>query len=106
MLRVVADGPDRHIPTPRHVSANLHRTTSGLSGDHAAHPEGEGMASTRPSQRDMAAARKAARREDMDRAIAEGRLVIRKMTAEERAQSDARVAAAEVRAGRSQRRGR
>ena len=106
MLRVVADGPDRHIPTPRHVSANLHRTTSGLSGDHAAHPEGEGMASTRPSQRDMAAARKAARREDMDRAIAEGRLVVRKMTAEERAQSDARVAAAEVRAGRSQRRGR
>ena len=42
----------------------------------------------------------------MDRAIAEGRLVVRKMTAEERAQSDARVAAAEVRAGRRPRRGR
>ena len=105
MLRVAADGPDRHRDA-RHVSANLHPTTSGLSGDHVAHPEGEGMAPPRPSQRDMAAARKAARQEDMDRAIAEGRLVVRKMTAEERAQSDARVAAAEVRAGRRPRRGR
>jgi hypothetical protein len=62
------------------------------------------MASPRPSQRDLAAAKKAARQEDMDRAIAEGRLVVRKMTAEERAQSDARAAAAKVRAGRRQRR--
>jgi hypothetical protein len=62
------------------------------------------MAPLRPSQRDLAAAKKAARQEDMDRAIAEGRLVVRKMTAEERAQSDARRAAGEVRAGRRQRR--
>jgi hypothetical protein len=41
----------------------------------------------------------------MDRAIAEGRLIVRKMTAEERAQSDARwAAAANARAGRRQRR--
>ena len=48
----------------------------------------------RPTQRDLAAARKAERQKDMDRAIAEGRLTVRSMTAEERAQSDARVAAA------------
>lgn len=65
------------------------------------------MTPLRPSQRDLAAAKKAARQEDMDRAIAEGRLVVRKMTAEERAQSDARRAArAGVRAGLRQRRGR
>jgi hypothetical protein len=48
----------------------------------------------RPSQRQLAAVRKAERQRDMDRAIAEGRLTVRPMTAEERAQSDARVAAA------------
>jgi hypothetical protein len=64
------------------------------------------MAPPRPSQRDLAAAKKAARQEDMDRAIAEGRLVVRKMTAEERAQSHAGVAGAEGRAGRRPRRGR
>jgi hypothetical protein len=65
------------------------------------------MAPPRLSQRDLAAAKKAARQEDMDRAIAEGRLVVRKMTAEERAQSDARrAAAAGMRAGSRQRRGR
>ena len=48
----------------------------------------------RPSQRELAAARKAVRRQEMDRAIAEGRLTVRGMTAEERAQSDARFAAA------------
>jgi hypothetical protein len=63
------------------------------------------MAHPRPSQRDLAAARKLVRQQDMDRAIAEGRLVVRKMTAEERAQSDARwTAAANARAGRRQRR--
>jgi hypothetical protein len=62
------------------------------------------MAPPRPSQRDLAAAKKAARQQDMDRAIAEGRLVVRKMTAEERTQSDARAAAAKARAGRRQRR--
>jgi hypothetical protein len=47
----------------------------------------------RPSQSDLAAAKKAARQEEMKAAIAEGRLVIRQMTDEERAQSDARRAA-------------
>jgi hypothetical protein len=63
------------------------------------------MAHQRPTQRELAAAKKAARQHDMDRAIAEGRLVVRKMTAEERAQSDTRwPAAANARAGRRQRR--
>jgi hypothetical protein len=53
----------------------------------------------RPSQRDLAEAKKAARQQDMDAAIADGRLVVRQMTAEERAQSDARRAAATARNG-------
>ena len=53
-----------------------------------------GGASRRPSQRELAAARKVVRQQDMDRAIAEGRLTVRAMTAEERAQSNARFAAA------------
>jgi hypothetical protein len=44
------------------------------------------MAHQRPTQRELAAAKKATRQQDMDRAIAEGRLVVRKMTAEERAE--------------------
>ena len=48
----------------------------------------------RPSQRDLAAARKAERQRDLERAIAEGRLTVRAMTPDERAESDARVAAA------------
>lgn len=48
------------------------------------------MAHPRPTQRDLAAAKKIVRQQDMDRAIAEGRLVVRQMTPEERAQSDAR----------------
>ena len=41
------------------------------------------------------------RQEDMDRAIADGRLTVRRMTAEEQAQSHARFAAAKARnAGR------
>jgi hypothetical protein len=56
------------------------------------------MAHQRPSQRDLAAARKVERQEDMDRAIAEGRLVVRRMTVDEREQSDARWAAAQARA--------
>lgn len=52
------------------------------------------MAYQRPSQRELAAARKVVRQQEMDRAIAEGRLTVRTMTAEERAQSDARFAAA------------
>jgi hypothetical protein len=63
------------------------------------------MAHQRPTQGELAAAKKAARQQDMDRAIAEGRLVVRKMTAEERAQSNARwTAAANARARRRQRR--
>jgi|1186.fasta_scaffold16213_3 hypothetical protein len=59
------------------------------------------MAYQRPTQREMAAARKLVRQQDMDRAIAEGRLTVRTMTVEERAESHARLAAAEARgAGR------
>jgi hypothetical protein len=61
------------------------------------------MAHQRPTQRELAAVKKAARQQDMDRAIAEGRLVVRQMTAEERAQSDSRwTAATNARAGRRQ----
>ena len=48
------------------------------------------MAPPRPSQRDIEAAKKAERQKEMDNAIASGRLVVRQMTPEERAQSDAR----------------
>ena len=65
------------------------------------------MAPPRPSQRDIAAARKAARHEEMDRAIASGGLVVRQMTPQERAQSDARRAKAQARdKGSGQRGGR
>ena len=50
------------------------------------------MAPPRPSQRDIAAARKAARQEEMEHAIATGQLIVRQMTSEERAQSAARQA--------------
>ena len=52
------------------------------------------MATTRPSQRQLAETRNALRRQEMEHAVAEGRLVIRTMTAGERAQSDARFAVA------------
>ena len=55
------------------------------------------MAPQRPSQREIAAARKAERQDEMDRAIADGKLVVRQMTPEERAQSDARRVAAQTR---------
>jgi hypothetical protein len=51
------------------------------------------MGHSRPTQRDIADARKAERRAEMDRAIAAGRLMVRTMTPAERAKSDARVAA-------------
>ena len=57
------------------------------------------MSHARPSQRDLAAARKIERQAEIDRAIAEGRLIVRKMTAEEREQSAARRAAAKASAG-------
>jgi signal recognition particle GTPase len=52
------------------------------------------MADGRPSQRELDAAKKAARQEAMDDAVADGRLVIRQMTPQERDESDARSAAA------------
>jgi hypothetical protein len=55
------------------------------------------MAYVRPTQRDLAAARKADRQAEMDRAITEGRLLVRTMTAEEREQSNARFSAAQAR---------
>jgi hypothetical protein len=55
------------------------------------------MAQQRPTQRDAAAAKKAERQAEMDRAIAEGRLVVRKMTDEEREESEARLAKASAR---------
>jgi len=55
------------------------------------------MAARRLTQSDIAAARKAARQEEMAQAIAAGKLVVRQMTPEERAQSDARRAAAQAR---------
>jgi len=55
------------------------------------------MPQPRRSQRDIADEKKAARQEDMDRAIETGKLVVRQMTPEERAQSDARRAAAAAR---------
>ena len=61
------------------------------------------MASPRPTQRELAAVRQAARRVEMDCAIAEGRLTVRKMTVVEREQSTARVAAADERGARKRR---
>jgi hypothetical protein len=58
------------------------------------------MRQPRPTQRDLADAKKAERRADMDRAIAEGRLIVRRMTPEERAESTARLAAAAARGRR------
>jgi len=52
------------------------------------------VAYRRLSQRELADAKKVVRRQEMDRAIAEGRLTVRTMTAQERTESDARWAAA------------
>ena len=57
------------------------------------------MGHSRPSQRDLAAARKIERQAEIHRAIAGGRLIVRKMTAEEREQSAARRAAPKAPAG-------
>jgi hypothetical protein len=63
------------------------------------------MANVRRSQRDLAEAKNARRQEEMERAVADGRLVIRRMTAGERDQSDARwAAAAKARDNRGKRR--
>jgi hypothetical protein len=55
------------------------------------------MSQSRPTQRHIADAKKAERRAEMARAIAEGRLIVRQMTPEERSQSAARLAAATAR---------
>jgi hypothetical protein len=52
------------------------------------------MTNPRRTQRQLGDAKKAVRLEEMERAVAEGRLVIRPMTAQERSQADARWAAA------------
>jgi hypothetical protein len=60
------------------------------------------MPSPRPSQSQIAAAKKAERQAEMERDIASGRLVVRQMTPEEREESEARLAAARARGkGRS-----
>jgi hypothetical protein len=65
------------------------------------------MANVPRSQRQLAEAKNALRREEMERAVANGRLVIRSMTARERDESDARwTAAAKARDDRGTRRRR
>src|SRR4051812_20306489 len=71
------------------------RTAIRSVGNHAALPaqwrlKGEIMANTRPLQRQLAETKRALRREQMEQAVADGRLVIRSMTAREREQSDVR----------------
>ena len=55
------------------------------------------MADARRSQRDFTDARKALRQENMQRAIDEGRLIVRQMTPQERVENDTRSAAAKAR---------
>jgi hypothetical protein len=63
------------------------------------------MATTRPSNRQLAETKNALLHEEMKQAVAAGRLVIRSMTAREREQSDARwTAAANAREHRGKRR--
>lgn len=62
------------------------------------------MANMRRSQKELAEATNALRQEDLERAVADGRLVVRSMTAQERDQSDARwTAAAKARDKRGKR---
>jgi hypothetical protein len=63
------------------------------------------MANPRPTRKDLADAKNAVRREEMELAIAEGRLVVRKMTPEELEQSEARWVAGKERAATRKRRG-
>lgn len=51
------------------------------------------MADPRRSQRELSAAKNAVRREEMEDAIAKGRLVVRQMTPQERDENNARSAA-------------
>jgi hypothetical protein len=64
----------------------------------------ERMANPRRSQREHLDAKNAVRRKEMEEAIAEGSIVARQMTPQEREQSDARWAAATKRAAARKRR--
>ena len=65
------------------------------------------MASNRPTAQQRADARNSQKREEMETAIAEGRLTVRQMTPKERKQADAaRAAAAERNAARKRSRAR
>jgi len=59
-------------------------TASGRPIDRTA-PGDSHLAPRRPTQSELAAARKAKRQDDVDRAIAAGKLVVRQMTPAERA---------------------
>jgi hypothetical protein len=64
------------------------------------------MAANRPTMRQLSDARSSKRREEIQVAIAEGRLTVRQMTPQERKESDAhRAAHAETRAARAASRG-
>ena len=52
------------------------------------------MAERRRSQRELSDEKNAVRRQEMEDAIAQGRLVVRRMTPQERDENDARSAAA------------
>jgi hypothetical protein len=62
------------------------------------------MANPRRSQREHLDAKNAVRRKEMEDAIAEGSVVVRQMTPQEREQSDARWATATKRAAARKRR--
>src|SRR4051794_26714477 len=72
----------------------------GSAGHDRTEPGEPQMATRRPTQSEIAAAKKVERQDEMDAAIASGRLVVRQMTPEERAESDARRAAAQARKGK------
>jgi hypothetical protein len=64
------------------------------------------MTMNRPTMRQLSDARNRTRREEMQVAIAEGRLTVRQMTPQERTESDVhRAARARARAARAERRG-
>jgi hypothetical protein len=87
----------------RNLLASLRRYSPASArqqvGTHAANavgfePKETCMTNARRSLRQLAEEKNACRREEMQRAVADGRLVIRRMTAHEREQGDARWAAA------------
>jgi hypothetical protein len=94
-----SDRPPRARPT------NQKRKRNAACRAFRAAKETETMATTRPSQRQLAKAENVRRRAEMEREIADGHLVVRRMTRCERDQSDARwSAAAKARASGGKRR--